>query len=263
MSEHIIQVVDTQLGIVSLLQDLESLPTSPPSLYVDLEGVNLCRYGTISLLQLYVLPKSKVYIIDIHNLGGTAFDTESQGITLRSILECPDVPKALFDCRNDSDALYAHYKVDLKGIIDVQLLEVASRTHSKNRLTGLANLILRDCVMTNEQMRAAYDIKSKGRDLFAPECGGSYEVFNKRPLEKAIIEYCAQDVTCLPELWSVYTTRIADLEEYAEEWADAAAEETLKRIAESQSDGYSPYGSGKSWSPWVTWVCVDNGDDDW
>ncbi|KAK6591850.1 3'-5' exonuclease [Botrytis cinerea] len=47
-------VVDTLLG----------LSTSPPSIYVDLEGVNLFRQGTISILQIYVAPLDHTYLID-------------------------------------------------------------------------------------------------------------------------------------------------------------------------------------------------------
>ncbi|KAL4963974.1 uncharacterized protein BDV14DRAFT_201232 [Aspergillus stella-maris] len=37
------------------------LPNTPPSLYVDVEGVNLSRHGTVSILQVYHLPQDKVY----------------------------------------------------------------------------------------------------------------------------------------------------------------------------------------------------------
>lgn len=59
----------------TLLPTLQILPTSPPSLYLDLEGARLSRDGTVSLITPYVLPISAVYLIDIHTLGATAFST--------------------------------------------------------------------------------------------------------------------------------------------------------------------------------------------
>ncbi|KAI4281307.1 MAG: hypothetical protein L6R38_003803 [Xanthoria sp. 2 TBL-2021] len=229
MAETEIQIVDDKAGIKLLIDDLQGLPTSPPSLYLDLEGVNLSRHGSISILQLYILPKKQVYLIDIHTLKASAFDTASRGKTLRSVLQCQYTPKAFFDCRNDSDALFTHFGVTLKGIIDIQLLEVASREwwDSKNRLTGLGKLIQRDCNLSEEQRSKSSRIKDVGRRLFAPELGGSYEVFNERLLREEIIEYCAQDVTYLPELWIKYMTRI-DVG-----WAHKVEVEAERRIEDS------------------------------
>ena len=247
MSRPVPQIVDTTESIKRMLDDLLELPKSPPSLYVDLEGVSLSRHGSISILQLYVQPKSAVYLVDIHILGPSAFDTEWSGSTLRSVLECESTPKVFFDCRNDSDALYAHFGIALQNVVDVQLLEVATRGKwvSKNRLKGLGTLIQRDCVLSEEQMRDSHRIKDQGRALFAPECGGSYNVFNERPFRAAIVEYCAQDVTCLPELWAKYEEAITAW------WANEVEVQTVKRIEQSQSEGYRPNGPWKSWSPWI------------
>ena len=47
-------------------------------------------------------------------------------MSLKAILESPKTPKVFFDVRMDSDALYALFGVKLAGIIDLQLMEVAS-----------------------------------------------------------------------------------------------------------------------------------------
>jgi exonuclease 3'-5' domain-containing protein 1 len=121
--------VATTTELSSLLIIIKDLPTSPPSLYIDLEGEKLSRNGRISLLTLYALPINTVYLIDIHALGAAAFTTPAHTIsttaaneepssakltptlepivTLKSILESPTIPKVFFDVRNDSDALFA------------------------------------------------------------------------------------------------------------------------------------------------------------
>ena len=45
---------------------------------------------------------------------------------------------------------------------------------------------------------------SKRWKLFAPECGGTCEVFNVRPVFDEILQYCTQDVQFLPKLWLHY-----------------------------------------------------------
>lgn len=128
MSPNEILIVDSRAGIKDMIDDIQDLPTSPPSLYLDLEGIDLSRDGTIALLQLFVSPKSKVYIVDVYRLGTIAFYTPgSDNITsFRSILCSPDIPKVFFDCRNDSDALHEHTGTVLQGVIDVQVMEVST-----------------------------------------------------------------------------------------------------------------------------------------
>ncbi|KAJ4307242.1 hypothetical protein N0V88_000623 [Collariella sp. IMI 366227] len=113
---------------------LTSLPTSPPSLYLDLEGVNLSRHGTISILQIYS-------------------DT---------------VPKVFFDVRNDSDALFAHFGVRLSGVRDLQLMELAARSPGEPRrlVSGLAKCIDRHAGLGLAERREWMAGKEAGYEVF-------------------------------------------------------------------------------------------------
>ncbi|PLB33886.1 ribonuclease H-like domain-containing protein [Aspergillus candidus] len=203
------KIIDTTAAIGELAELLTGIPNNPPSIYVDLEGVNLCRHGSISIMQIFSLPKNEVYLIDVHTLGQEAFSHPStSGRTLKGILEDESIHKAFFDVRNDSDALYAHFGVYLAGIQDLQLFELATRSGSRRFINGLSRCIQCDAGLTFFEARMWKDIKEDGRQLFAPERGGSYEVFNSRPLSEAIIKYCAQDVRILPKLWAVYNGRL-------------------------------------------------------
>ena len=58
-------LVDT---VASLQSFLESLPLSSgkrPDLYVDLEGDDLCRQGTLSLVTIHVESKNTVHLLDV------------------------------------------------------------------------------------------------------------------------------------------------------------------------------------------------------
>lgn len=61
--------VDTEAGVAGLIEEIQGLPTSPPSLYIDLEGINLSRHGSNSILQDPAPPLDKAYLIDVHSQG--------------------------------------------------------------------------------------------------------------------------------------------------------------------------------------------------
>lgn len=87
-------LVDTCTAMADLINAIAKLPTSPPSLYIDLKGVYLSRHGSISILQVHFSPDNRTYLIDIHILGGKAFSTaRAGGQTLKGILESDSIPK--------------------------------------------------------------------------------------------------------------------------------------------------------------------------
>ena len=242
-----VTVVDSEPAVRALIDDLEHLPTQPPSLYLDIEGVKLSRHGSMSIIQLFVLPKDHVFLVDIFVLKGAAFCTcNASGTNLRSILESALVPKVFFDVRNDSDALFSHFHISLAGVHDVQLMEVATRSsRSRERVAGLATCVKRDAQLTAEASALWKATKQKGLLHFAPEHGGSYEVFRCRPMLQDIVDYCAQDVVYLPVLWRVYTQKISA------EWMRKVQHETCERILASQKASYEPHGKDKTLSPWA------------
>jgi exonuclease 3'-5' domain-containing protein 1 len=107
-------VVDSATTLLSLFDNLISLAVDPPSLYLDLERVKLGRHSSISVISLYIAPIKKIYLIDIHRLGRTAFSTTNNSATsLKTILESPTIPKVIFDIRNNSDALFSHFQISV------------------------------------------------------------------------------------------------------------------------------------------------------
>ncbi|KAK3169722.1 hypothetical protein OEA41_009106 [Lepraria neglecta] len=238
-------IIDSPAAIASLLDTLAALPTSPPSLYLDLEGTNLSRHGSISIIELFVLPQNHVYLVDIHILGEKAFSTQSSdGRTLKAILESSDIPKAFFDVRNDSDALYSHFNISLAGVQDIQLFENAARPFNRRCVNGLAKCIEKDATMTYSERSNWKIVKEQGRKLFAPELGGSYEVFNIRPMPEEITKYCVQDVLFLPGLWSTYSAKVSAA------WADKVRLATLARVSLSQTANYNGQGRHMALGPW-------------
>lgn len=239
-----VQFVETTDTISAMVGAIDTAAASVPSLYLDLEGANLCREGTISLLQLYHLPSGITYIVDIFTLQHAVFTTPSAaGKTLKGILEDSDIIKVFFDVRNDSDALFAHFGISLQGIHDLQLMEVASRSFDRRHVNGLAKCISRDLNLSYVDSSKWISVKDAGARLFAPEKGGRYEVFNERPLPEPLMQYCAQDVTYLERLWRRYDGKLND------SWRERVRDESRRRVAESQSSHYIPHGMHKAIAP--------------
>jgi exonuclease 3'-5' domain-containing protein 1 len=237
-------IIDTVAALSDLLNAVEGLPTQPPSLYIDLEGEHLSRDGTISILQLYLLPTKRTYLIDIFTLGSKRFTTCGRSSrTLQEILQDPETPKVFFDVRNDSDALYSHYNIRLAGIQDLQLMEVATRPFGRRCVNGLAKCIEKEGGLSLHESQEWKQCKDKGLRLFAPEHGGSYKVFNERPLSKEILHYCAQDVHFLPRLWEHYNRKLTPT------WRQRVTKATKARVVESQSNSYVAHGKHKALAP--------------
>lgn len=254
-------VVDSATTLLSLLDNLIGLAVDPPSLYLDLEGVKLGRHCSISIISLYVLSRKKIYLINIHRLGKTAFSTTNSSATsLKTILESPTIPKVIFDIRNDSDALFSHYEISVDGIKDLQLMELATRKGSKDFVAGLAKCIEKNSPVSTAAKAEWQRTKEGASRLYDPRKGGRYEIFNERSTRSEIVQYCARDVALLPGLYNVYN---AKLRLPGENFGQVQVREATKdRIKLSQSPGYDGQAKTKVCGPWDK-ESIEQATDDW
>lgn len=236
-----VTLIDSLAGVSNLVDNLAGPPAHPPSLYLDLEGTNLSRTGTASLLTILIhRPESSdnTYLVDLQALGPAAFTTANiSGETLASILESPIAPKVFFDVRNDSDALHYHFGIFLRGVVDIQLMENASRPprSSKRLLHGLKKCIEHDLYLSPVERHSWKAVKYQGTNSMN---------FDERPLSEAVRTYCAGDVHYMPRMWRLYSGRLEG------KWKEMVADETEKRVQLSQSPGYEPHGRHKVLGPW-------------
>ncbi|KAJ7100737.1 ribonuclease H-like domain-containing protein [Mycena belliarum] len=248
-TENSITLVDT----LPLLHTCLGAISDATSLAVDLEGVALCRSGTLCVVQLKALGSSAVWLVDVVVLKGAAFtEAAPNGISLKGILESRAVKKLFFDVRNDADALYHLFGVALANVYDVQLLEVAVRASNPGRpprfLKGLLPSLeshvapLKPAATVRQWAR----IKEAGLRLFAPERGGHYAVFEERPLARALQEYCAQDVALLHELDA---TLRGSMGPYGRNWEQRVVAESAVRVGVALLADYVPRGEHKALVP--------------
>jgi exonuclease 3'-5' domain-containing protein 1 len=243
-SKPVVIFVNDAPAVAQLVDLLDGRSTVQPSIFIDLEGVNLSRHGTVSIMQVYYMPIKCTYLIDVYTMGDKCFSTPgSNGRTLKDILECDNITKVFFDVRNDSDALYGSYQIKLAGIHDLQLMELATRSFSRRCVNGLSKCIERDAPLSVRERLDWVRIKEAGVRLFAPEKGGAYEVFNERPLPDAIKLYCAQDVQILPRLWAYYDGKMG------QRWREKMIAASKARVELSQSATYNGKGRHMALAP--------------
>ncbi|THV85517.1 hypothetical protein D6D29_02293 [Aureobasidium pullulans] len=249
-------LIDSEEGVRHLIEEIESSSLQPPFLFMDLEGIYLGRLGSIAILQLLVPPNPIVRLLDVHVLQKSAFETKSStGTTFKDILQSDRYPKAFFDLRNDSDALYSHFGIRLQSVIDIQLLEFGTRMVPGRFLKSLAKSIEEDSGINYYEVKEWQAGKEAGYMLFDPLKGGSYDIFNHRPLDEAIVDYCTRDVVLLPALLQAYARRLRG-------WENLAINlqlEAEKRVSLSQSATYNGKGQHMAQGPKGIQYCSSNG----
>ncbi|KAI4909767.1 uncharacterized protein J4E92_010538 [Alternaria infectoria] len=252
-----LEMIDTPQAIVKLVDRVISLHEArndtldSPIIHMSLEGVNLGRSGTVSIitLLLHESPSAQhTYLIDVHSLGAQTFSTAgANGKTLKHILQDERIPKVFFDVRIDSVALFALYSIALEGVQDVQLMDSAAieTTESREYLSWLTACVKYNPIISYYQYTTWSRGREAGEQLFRSELGGSPDVFNKRPLPDDIIKYCVGNVACLPALRNkLWGGRRQD-------WRDMVQDETERRVAYTHGADYQPGGTDWVLAPWT------------
>lgn len=128
-------------------------------------------------------------------------------------------------------------------------MEVASRPGSKRLLNGLAKCIEKDAQLSLSEQNPWQMTKDRGHRLFDPKRGGSYAVFDQRPLSPEMRNYCVQDVVHMPALLRHYKARLGDA------WLPKVQEETAARIALSRNSYFRGKGRHMAEAPagWEYW----------
>ncbi|KAK3243690.1 hypothetical protein CYMTET_46671 [Cymbomonas tetramitiformis] len=115
-------------------------------------------------------------------------------------------------CRHDSDALFHLHNTRMTNFYDLQIASCMRQDAlegCRDRFVhGLGKATAEYLRMSGESAQLSEAAKNKGKTLFAPELGGSYDVWKKRPLDPALMEYAAGDVKILHKMkaaWLEYS----------------------------------------------------------
>lgn len=114
---------------------------------------------------------------------------------------------------------------------------------------------MHDLGLGKDEKQCVEAIKAKGILLFAPDKGGSYAVFNQRPMTEEIVEYCVQDVVYLPKLGNTVcldatSSVLLDVTGSQNIWAYRVIEASADRVALSQWEGFDNKRMDMKKGPW-------------
>ena len=183
---------------------------------VDCEGYDLCRNGTLDILNIGTANK-KVFLFDITKMGVSAFDAG-----LRDLLESGSdvMTKLMYDCRNDSDALMHLYNVKLAGVLDLQLAESDSRRKNRKNYRYLKGM--RKTMQIYAPDRESEMIKYSGGEKIRNAQKTGTPIWDKRPLASDLLDYCAVDTTKMFSLLEVFQKKMVRKEmlEASERYVD-------------------------------------------
>lgn len=130
--------------------------------------------------------------------------------------------------------MYNQYGIKLANVLDLQVLEVAVRRSNALKVKfviGLAKAI-------EEHVKPSADwklVKEAGGSLLFPEFGGSYEAFERRPLDERVARYAAQDVKLLFQLEVAMKGKIGAFDS---NWMQRVLQASVMRVNEALGPAY-------------------------
>lgn len=161
----------------------------------DAEGVHMSKTGPLTLLQIGSV-NGQVYLFDVKQESRRMFNEGG----LKRLLESESVVKVMHSGRNDGQALFWQYKVDLKGVFDTQVAQLVldkaggRRFPQRQKLADVVSLHCPSKAGGLEQDKDAVRTKWNKTE-------GEY--WAKRPLTAEMIEYASNDVLVLiPEVYT-------------------------------------------------------------
>ncbi|KAF1817815.1 uncharacterized protein K489DRAFT_328746 [Dissoconium aciculare CBS 342.82] len=258
--------IDSLPTLLDMLKNLIAPHAKQPDLFFDLEGINLGRSGTISICTIYVRSRDTAFLVDVEALGGSAFDTKHpNGWSLRSVFECPNIAKAVFDIRNDSDALYSLFQISVSDIEDIQLMELGARKGSKKYVASLKKCVQQECP---DDVHVAWtQTKDTVTSLFDAVQGGGYEIFSKRPLEPHVLEYLKHATTERIKLSQSVAYNGHSKSQAAGPWSEAYIEEAMDQwnddiLTDDSGDGFDDWDDGDTARDCMGWEedMIKNGE---
>ncbi|XP_074608850.1 piRNA biogenesis protein EXD1-like [Acropora palmata] len=204
------KLIDSDTGLQDAISELKGKIADRNSLLaVDCEGNSLSRKGELTIIT--VATEEKVYIFDVLKLGQLIFTSG-----LGEVLEDTFPNKLMFDCRQDSDALWHQFRVKLSRVLDLKLLEAIYRREHPTESTSNTSTKAKPgrkrgnrrsqktdevekvygfgrCLQLYLQDEKLIKTKDKGKELLKENA----EVWKNRPLTDELLKYCVVDTTAM------------------------------------------------------------------
>ncbi|XP_074005608.1 piRNA biogenesis protein EXD1 [Numenius arquata] len=142
------------------------------------EGVNLCRHGKLSWLE--VATSSHIFLFDIFFLGPWAFKNG-----LQMVLEDKNILKVMHDCRWISDCLFHQYGVLLSNVFDTQAADVLQFSMATGGFLPHRVCTLQECLMQHLKIPSKCDAIMKCGQHVASE---NPDIWFLRPFPASLLK---------------------------------------------------------------------------
>ncbi|CAH9106322.1 unnamed protein product [Cuscuta epithymum] len=164
---------------------LEPSPENQFAVGFDCEGVDLCRNGTLCIMQI-AFPDA-IYLVDAIEGG------ESLILACKPALESNYIIKVIHDCKRDSEALYFQFGIKLQNVIDTQIAyalikEQEGQARIPDDYISFVSLLADPCYCG-----ISYDEKEEVRVLLRQDP----KFWEYRPLSELMVRAAADDVRYL------------------------------------------------------------------
>lgn len=195
-------MADTEETLQEFISIVDGAKDYEVEIFLDAEGGDgHGRNSNMNFVEVNFASTDQSCLLDVKKLGSKIFDMPSltsKGRTFGQILADEKTPIVWFDVRADSDSIFGHFKVHVEAVIDLQLMEAATRTSSRQRLQTLDRCIenFPESTLPYPGFRAWNNIGCASKVA----CSGpdKYGAFDIRPIPKELEEYSVNDVSLMP-----------------------------------------------------------------
>lgn len=162
----------------------------------------MSKEGRLTLVQI-ALSSGVTYIFDIYKGGSIMFEgfTENK-VALKFILENGKIIKLIHDIRSDWAALFYQYDITINNFIDTQEAFFVKSLIFDGSITlpiGLSKLLVETC-----------GVKLSMKDKMKKTMSTDFDVWIRRPLDDETLQYAAEDVYYLHNVWDILSAEFND-----------------------------------------------------
>jgi len=209
-----------------------------------LQNQPVSQQGCILILTILVKPRKQFFLVDMEHMDASNFEIPSRWNrpSLKDILENEEIPKVFYNVSTASQTLYAHYKVSLRGVQDIQVMEelFCMSYLGNNHDYTLAGCLKEEGILfgttpkkgnkTRENIDPVTSkTESSQSDGSQSEDSRSTDSTSNQTTLSLLHQYCVDEVQYLPALWNRYTRLLGTTAHH-----DRAYDETKDRIEKTQ-----------------------------
>ncbi|XP_055820470.1 uncharacterized protein LOC129889261 isoform X2 [Solanum dulcamara] len=168
---------------------LEPSPETQLVIGFDCEGVDLCRHGTLCIMQL-AFPDA-IYLVDAVQGGETVIQA------CKPALESNYITKVIHDCKRDSEALYFQFGIKLHNVVDTQIAYALINEQEGHARVPDDYISFVGLLADPRYCGVSYDEKEEVRVLLRQDP----KYWTYRPLSEQMIRAAADDVRFLLHIY--------------------------------------------------------------